>query len=355
MIKTEFHSYPDIENAYRQSFVEKIFNAGLGNKQWCITEKIHGANTQLKYDPAAGGFRYGKRSCFIADGDNFFHLPEQIEPVKEKLKAMFDYLKENKYIGLLNITIYGEIFGGSYPAKGVEVDRNSSRVQREVLYHPSNQWKAFDIAIESKGFTPDLKEEITYRIFLGGEEFFTYCNMFDIPTVPLLKIAESLEEALEYPNDQQSVVYKDYDLPEIEGNIMEGVVLRPWKNDYFLGFERAIIKNKNDKFKEKHRTPKEFKQETPLSELTKKCIEEASQLVNEQRLHNVMSKIGENLTAKDIGRVMKAFNEDVIKDYIKDDEFSYHAIKDDPKEWKLVTKAVSTMAATIIKKELLYK
>lgn len=356
-MKIEFHKYPSIENAYRQGFIDKLMEREFNEHKWCITEKVHGANTQLIYNGELDEFQYGKRTSFIGENDNFFHLQTEIEPIKEKLKALYNYLKKTRFSYLKSVTIYGEIFGGSYPAQGVEVDRSSSRVQREVLYHPSNKWKAFDIAVDydnainsylTNGMTP-------YRCFLPGKDFFELCDKFDIPCVPLLKVVDSLQDALEYSNDQQSVVYKEYDLPKIEGNIMEGVVIRPWLFDSFIGEDRVIIKNKNEKFKEKHSKPKEFKTEVPLSELTKKCIEEASCLVNEQRLHSVMSKIGENLTARDIGRVMKEFNKDVIDDYMKDGEFSYHQIKDDGKEWKQVTKAISTMAAAIIKKELLYK
>lgn len=349
MIKTEFHSYPDIENAYRTAFVERQFLNGLGDIQWCVLEKIHGANSQLKYDGEQDGFRYGKRTCFIADGDNFYHLPELMEPLYTKLEKAYKMLKDTVLPTIKNITIYGEVFGGSYPVQGVEVDRAAKQVQREVKYHPSNKWKAFDIAVEYD----ENGEHV--RKFLGGKQFFDICNLFNIETVPLLKVADNLKEALEFPNDLPSVVYKEYGLPEIEGNIMEGVVLRPWLGDYFFGFERSIIKNKNEKFKEKHRTPKEYKEATPLSEMTRKCIEEVSCLINEQRLHSVMSKIGDNLTARDIGRVMKEFNADVIKEYMKDEESSYCFIKDDEKEWKRVTKAISTMSAEIIKKELLYK
>lgn len=52
MITTEFHSYPDIENAYRQSFIDKIREHGYGNILWCVIEKLHGANTQLNQEGA---------------------------------------------------------------------------------------------------------------------------------------------------------------------------------------------------------------------------------------------------------------------------------------------------------------
>lgn len=356
-MKIEFHKYPSIENAYRQGFIDKLMERGFNERQWCITEKVHGANTQLVYNGVLDEFQYGKRTSFLTKNDNFFHIQDEIEPIKEKLKALYDYLKEKRCPLLKAVTLYGEIFGGSYPAQGVEVDHSSSRVQREVFYHPSNKWMAFDIAIDyDNDIKPDLTSGITpCRRFLSGIDFFAVCHRFDIPCVPLLELAPSLQKALEYPNDGSSVVYKEYGLPEIEGNIMEGVVIRPWLYDGFIGDDRVIIKNKNEKFKEKHSKPKEFKAEIPLSELVKKCISEASQLVNEQRLHSVMSKIGENLTARDIGRVMKAFNQDVIEDYMKDDEFSYREISADEKEWKQVTKAISTMSAEMIKKELLYK
>lgn len=356
-MKIEFHKYPSIENAYRQGFIDKLMERGFNEHEWCVMEKIHGANTQLIYDGELDEFQYGKRTSFLTKNDNFFHLQDEIEPIKEKLKALYNYLKEEQYPYLKAVTIYGEIFGGSYPVQGIEIDHSSSRVQKEVLYHPSNKWKAFDIVID---YDNDIKSDLTsgmtpYRCFLSGMEFFNLCNRFKIPHVPLVKIADSLQEALEYPNDQPSLVYREYGLPEIEGNIMEGVVIRPWLFDGFIDGDRVIIKNKNDKFKEKHSKPKEFKTDIPLSDIVKKCIEEASCLVNEQRLHSVMSKIGENLTAKDIGRVMKEFNKDVINDYMKDDEFSYREIADDEKEWKQVTKAISKMSTEIIKKELLYK
>ena len=149
---------------------------------------------------------------------------------------------------MLSMTVFGEVCGGIYPHTDVPFDKTAYKVQKGVYYSPSNQWLAFDVGYVVAGSE--------HMYFLPGSLFVSACLNARIPIVPILASVESLDEALEYPNDGNTNVYERFDLPEIEHNVMEGVVIRPLMQDIWFGQNRLVLKNKNDKFKEKWRAKK---------------------------------------------------------------------------------------------------
>ena len=59
----EFYKYSSIENSYVSNFVDKIREQGYENIEYCVTEKVHGSNTQLSFDGAH--FSYGTRNHYL--------------------------------------------------------------------------------------------------------------------------------------------------------------------------------------------------------------------------------------------------------------------------------------------------
>lgn len=334
-----FHKYPSIENSYREEFVEKVKMQGYGKVPYCITEKIHGSNTQICYDYKSKTFEYGKRTTTIAADESCYNVQKCFGLIKENVVDLADYLSA-PIPGLKTVIVYGEVFGGSYPHQDVAKDNHASKVQKGVYYSNHNEWKAFDIA-----YTVEDDNRIH---FLCGEDFFLACNAVGIDTVPLLKVTEDLDSALAYQNDASSVVYEHYNLPQLEDNIMEGVVIRPWKGDLWCGQSRVIFKNKNDKFKEKSHV-KKVNIQVDIPEAVKSAQEEITAYITENRVNNVISHLGE-VTLKDIGKIIGLTAKDVLEDFKKESGALNLLEKS---EEKMVTKFMQNQVAKLVKEIML--
>lgn len=343
----EFHSYPDIENSYREKFID-IFSKEVDCHKFYITEKIHGANSQIaffKEKEKWDTIKYGKRTSFIPDDGNFYNLSNVFHRLLPKFESFM-----NESIGKEcdAVVFYGEVFGGAYPHK--EIDKSSELlphndgtnrvVQHGVWYCPEDDWACFDIRVRINGAWK----------FINQNLLFSQCEKHRIPTVPLLGIVETLKDALEYPNNGESVVFKRYGLPKIENNIMEGVVIKPLEDCWLSSGERAVIKNKNDHFKEihHHKIARVIEAGSPEAIL----IEQAKVYVTEQRLNNVISKHGE-VNRKDIGLIIGNLGKDACDEFIKDHDGDMNLLTDEQK--KQVKKVFGGEAAKLVREILVPK
>ena len=140
-----------------------------------------------------------------------------------------------------------------------------------------------------------------------------------------------------------------YDLPEIENNIMEGVVIRPSKCDLWMGDTRVVLKNKNETFKEKsHIKRPDLTRE--YSDNLKVALEEVSTYITENRVDNVISHIGEVKEA-DIGKVIGLTAKDVMEEFVKDSK-TYNLLE--KPEAKILSKRVASLTAPVVR-QAIYK
>lgn len=343
-MEKKFFKYPEIENAYQQGFIDKIKENGFGDIRYVIMEKIHGSNSQVSYNLSDETFTYGSRNHVLEDDEVHYHLRECVEPLKQNIIIMSNILAKGLMpLGqqVTDVTFFGEVCGGCYPHPNVPRNKEAMKVQKGVYYSPDNQWFAFDIGYELK--------DVDNMFFLSASKFFTYCAIGHIPMVPILHISGSLDKALAYKNDKLSCISKRNHLPPLDENRMEGVVIRPWDTDVWFGHTRLVIKNKNETFKEKTRVPKS--QEIPeVSEKAKQAMEEVLQYVNYNRVHNVISKIGE-VTVKQIGEVIMLTNKDVLADYEKEYDTLTYLDKSDE---KLVRKFLNGEVAKCVRDVIVY-
>lgn len=336
-----FHKYPSIENSYNKEFVESIRSHGFDVEKYCVTEKIHGTNTQIAYYPDEDKFVYGTRERVLPDDEKCYNAQEIFDDLQVSVKVVHEIMSDSgSYPNLTSVILFGELYGGAYPHTDVEKDKHAIRVQKGVYYSQHNQWRVFDIA-----YTVSTDD---YLHFVVSEEFFNLCDMAGIEHVPLLKIADSLDEALAYQNDGESVVSSLNNLPKIDNNIMEGVVIKPWQEDLWTGSHRVILKNKNDKFKEKWREKKvDIQEEVP--EVVKQAINELAQYINENRVNNVISHLGQ-VSVKDIGNIIALSTTDALEDYKKD----YGTLNTmDKNEEKMVTRFLGKEMAKTVRKVIM--
>ena len=346
----EFKKYPSITNSYEDEFIQKVKLHNFADEPYCVTEKVHGTNTQLCYNCKDETFQIGKRTEFLLDGEKCYNVQDCLQDIKEKLVEIANALNVALNIVdgkvLETVTIYGEACGGTYPHPDVKPDRKATKCQKGVWYCNSNAWLAFDIAYKIED------DERTY--FLPAKDFFEFCNEYDIPTVPLIAVCENLDVALKIPNDELSTVYKMFNLPPIEGNIEEGIVIKPYNSDLWMGMSRVVIKNKNEKFKEKSRIKKDnIQQMEELPENVKEAMAEIATYATENRVINVLSHLGElskSEKIKMLGQIIGMVNKDAITDAEKDGVFNGIAEK---AEQKRVTKYLNNKVADVVKKVIL--
>ena len=330
----KFRKYHSIENSYRQKFIEKIRYEGYDKEDWVVTEKIHGANFSFTVIDNNNEleFKAAKRTAYITEDDNFFgnHWIEILERMKPNLARLFIACFKEYQCG--SITVYGELFGGKYIHS--EVDKTDMpAIQKHVEYCPDHQFIAFDLMVDNK--------------YMDWNDAKLNFDKFGIACLEEL-FRGSFDACLEFSNEFQTTIPKYFGLPEIEGNMCEGTVLKPANSAPFLyDKSRAIIKNKNDKFKEKHGSfNNKPKQPKPLPENIQELIDVARKYATEQRLDNVISKHGE-AKQSDFGLLMKMMNEDAYEDFYKDNEENILTL--DKKDVTLIRKKLGAFNASIIK------
>lgn len=313
---TKFTKYSSIENSYRKKYINDIVEAGLSDGLWIVTTKIHGANFSFVFTYEKGKdvtVQCAKRTGFVG-GDNFFGYQKLLTKFKDQIDNTIQRVKDvaelEKY-DYLQVTIYGEIFGGVYPHKDVP-RLNAAAVQKEVFYSNDTEFLAFDERVE---YRKEGDEEICGE-WIHPKQYIKTLAGLGWPIVPVLEIC-SFEKALEYPNLFEDPIHKLYGLPTIENNPCEGVVIKPFDSvKYLHNSGRVIIKNKNEKFSEKKAVhiPK-FKPEESEQDIADKAS--VAEFINEARLRNVLSKIG-TVEKGDFRKIQSAFVEDAREDYFKD-------------------------------------
>jgi Rnl2 family RNA ligase len=324
----KFAKYNSIDNTNRKATIDYIVANGFSEGEWVAENKIHGANFSIWFDGNTA--RFAKRSGFIGEGENFYNFRELEEDLTEKVKHLFNLISRTPS----EIVVYGELFGGSYP----DHKSNTKAVQKGVYYTPDIAFHAFDLMIDGKYCTVDVKN----RYF--EQAGITFCE-------PLFR--GSFRDALEFNPVFEDPTHKKFGLPSIEGNMSEGVVLKPVSPAFFATGSRVILKNKNPDFSEKKNTKKNGNKETVVIDVSDQAKEELQNIllfVTENRLRNVLSKIGE-VTNKDFGRVIKDFNEDILEDYLKEYAQSYQELEHS--EQKIITKTMNKSASKLLRDNFL--
>lgn len=326
----EFKKYNSIENSYRQEFLERVATTTINSNDFVVLEKVHGANFSLITN--GSDLKSAKRTSMLEDTDKFYNHTLIKELYYEKMLALFEAVKTH-YPETESITVFGELFGGSYP--DVEQARDAMKVQKGVFYAPYNDFYAFDIMI-NQTFYLDV---IEVNQLLEAHGFFYAKILF----------RGTLKEALAYPNAFNSNVPEWLNLPEIKDNICEGVIIKPVKPHFLPNGNRVIIKNKNAKWSEKSKSSKP----TKCIELSKEAnilLTELERFVNANRLANVMSK-EHDLDSNHIGKLIGLLSKDAFEDFMKDFETPFQSLE--KVEQKRLTKQLNQCAAKLVKQEVL--
>lgn len=307
-----FSKYNSIENSYRQKTVNiiKEYYPGI---EYIVQEKIHGANFSIWCDD--NEIKYAKRGGWI--DNNFYSYKSAVRDID------IDIVYVRRILNCKEFVLWGELCGGDYP--GLKSD--DTKVQKGIYYHPDNIFVCFDISIDGQLIEVDRAEEI--------------CNDFDILFTPTL-FRGTLDECLEFNIERNSDIPDMFGLPKIEENLIEGVVIKPNSPCFLPNNSRVVLKKKNEKFSEKVSKPKE---KASLSQDVLNLLAEVSDYITENRLNNVLSKVGQ-VTQKDFGKVNGLFAKDVIEDFEKDMQDNWF---DRDVDGVVLHKQINSLCATFLR------
>lgn len=319
----EFKSYNDIDNHYK-ALRKAIDHANSTGKQVRVTarEKIHGANFAFWFDGIE--HKQSSRNDFIEDAglDNFYDCRDVVMKYRPCMVELFAFLKFS--MPIQSIAVFGELAGDMKSGKSI---------QKGIKYGPMDFY-VFDIRVTyTDGRIDYLSEPIEHE----------YLH-FGFKTAPIVYIGFGVreEEILSLDNSFQSMI-----LEIDEPNIAEGFVI---KFDYtgltngpirFNNGKRLIIKSKNEKWSEKG-AKKSAPRVVTLSERDRALYEEVSQYLTENRVQNVLSKIGEP-SWKDFAKVSGLVVADALKDF-EQDGFTF-----EPDNDKLTKKYIAGTAADVVR------
>lgn len=297
----------------------------LSKLKWVVTEKVHGANFSFVYSD--GTLKYAKRKEFLSWNDDFFGFQAVVHELEDRLLKMFEALALRE--GKPDWILYGELFGGEYPHQDVAPIANLQAIQTGVYYAPGIHFCAFDLAWKDE----NGKHYADYSV---AEAYF---KEFGLLYVQPLFVGK-LNEALQFNTRIPSTLPRQMGMPEIQDNIIEGVVIKPWSHSGLQYVtERPIIKVKNAEFEEEkfHEAAKWsfIPQLESKAEFMAFLVEEMMRYVTFNRLESVISKIGRpdwgNAARMDALRA--EFLRDVLDDFNRDSGGLWEEMDSIQKAW----------------------
>ncbi len=231
-----FTPYDKIASSPRDWGLDERAARDVERARWVVTEKIHGANFCVISDGAR--VRFAKRKQLLEDGDAFFGWESLRGGLEESALALAAWAL-GALDGATHVMVYGELFGGGYPHPEVDMVPGVAPIQTGVWYAPDVRFRAFDVAW--------CGEDGEAR-YLGYEQAREGCVEAGLGWCEALLIG-TLSEAMEYPVRFESTVPRELGLPALDGNVAEGVVLKPLEPLTFGG-ARPVLKRKIEEFAE---------------------------------------------------------------------------------------------------------
>lgn len=296
---SEFKKYMSIENHYRDDHIDyflEIFPK-LEHDTFVITEKLHGANICLIIEDDI--LKVASRNRVLEGGESFYDIWNVLD--REEYKCLVESVK-NHCKGK-QVSLYGELIG-----KGI---------QKGVDYGEEKRLLFFDIAIDGMYLSQKEFMHFVFEYFPSVEcSFVVGPSPFNL-CVPSLGKVVGLKTALDFNTNFNSKILN------IEDNICEGVVIKPYETVYPTGNGRIFyLKKKNGAFKEKQKTSKIKKDpKNDYSEEVQNLHAEFLSYITKNRLDSVFSKYGKISSMNDMGKYIQLMMEDAKEDFMKDTGF----------------------------------
>lgn len=325
---SEFSGYEKMPSSMKKlGLSEKDFSE-MEKLKWVVTEKVHGANFSFIYEK--GTLKFAKRKEYLKWTDDFFGFQLVVNKLEDAILRLFEQLS-NEIIGEKYI-VYGELFGGKYPHPEVNVIKGLYAIQTGVYYTPAIEFCAFDIAIETNG--SDSKYYLDYETSLA------YFKQFGIFHAKPLFIGK-FTEAMNFNIRMNSTIPKEFQLPELQDNLIEGVVIKPFNQiDQSTLLSRPIVKLKNAEFDEedKFHEAEKWSFVPDISSKTEDLsfiVAELRNYVTQNRLESAVSKIGplDRSNTLRVSEIKTEFLDDVLIDFNENNNNLLNDLLLSEKEW----------------------
>jgi len=334
--------YKSIDNWYNKKKTDLVKDIVNENMEWIALEKIDGSNASIFITD--NDIQIASRNNLLTEENMFDYMYMFKTTYSEELVLLFNHLVERfspiYYDTIEAVTVYGEVFGGIYTHPNIRKEQYAKKIQGRVQYCPQNKFRIFDIALTIKN------KDIIKTQYLNYSELMCACNIFGLPYVCPLFVG-SFEECMNYDVNFQTTIPTLYNLPEIENNFAEGVIIRPMVEHTFYNGNRIIFKKKSEKFNEK----KQRQYIKPAIEYEPHIIdlmERVSQYITENRINNIISHFG-TVLKKDFGKVLKTFNLDVFEAF--EDEEDVILSSYTKEDQKIIRKYVNTECSLLMRAE----
>jgi Rnl2 family RNA ligase len=308
-----FTEYEHMENHYNLNKMCDIAKIDPDMKFVC-TEKIHGTNYSFVCDgsdvvPCRRGASLGTDRSFMNHGHVYDRYAKDV-------LIMYNYIKDKYNKNLLQIQLYGELFGGYYNGK---TSNKHKKVQSGVNYHHENEFMAYDLKIQ----TTDNTYYLDYDKF--KQMFDDLKDDIKIKHVPVIAIC-TFADVLKLNPVFESVVYSHYELNKLENNYAEGYVVRPVTESFMPKISeeyqnsRLIFKLKNPSFSE---TIPETKPEVKPKSTKPNYADILKRYLTDMRYDNVKSK----LTDDEQDKLKDKLYDDVLVDFLADNAVDAQSIE----------------------------
>lgn len=370
-MESKFLKYPSIESGDNSKYVRKMKEI-YDKTKFIATEKIHGANFQFIVSKGDNGeliIKCGKRTSILEEDENFYGWQTVRDKYTESLKILFEQLvNENPTDNIKGFRLFGEIFGGKYP--GIKAN-GFKPVQQGIYYFNQVDFMGFDLFIVCNNPDSEIQNltETMNKIKVESEadtkaetEFKTVTNMsctathklfencsanekFILKLVPIIMEGEfnTVYDFCKQNREFQTIIPKLYGLEDLPDNYAEGYVMRADVKTTLTDQSRyCIVKIKNKKFDEIIAVKQKVNESNNASEKVIFHQDSIKNYLTQNRLDNVVSKIGPSSPKM---RIIGSFIADAKEDYEKtlesnepdlNEEFS--ELEQFKKLWKAVSK-----------------
>lgn len=240
MSSLPFEPYPKVSESPAEWSLTVAERRRIDRLTWVVAEKIHGAHFAFLSDGRA--LCCAKRKAVLAPGESFFAHDRLVDRHGEAVRALAARLRAERR-GVTSITVHGELFGGGYPHPDVVPVPGVQPVQTGVWYCPDVAFETFDIAVTDGDGV---------RRFLDLDEAAERAHEVGLPFMTE-RFRGGFGEALDQPFRFATALPTRFGLPAIEGNLAEGIVIKPSvaiEVETRKGLARPMLKRKLETFAE---------------------------------------------------------------------------------------------------------
>lgn len=298
----------------------------LHGESYVITEKIDGSNFQLIFTKGEE-LRFGSRNNELSATSDFFDFQNAVlVQYADNIEKIQDWINFDSEID--ELCVFGELFGGG--------------IQRRINYGPDKKFLPFHMRANGRPLSfidsIDILESIDVSWW-----------------VPVISMGRVLDSALDCDvEDRVTMIGCDV---ELEGNRnIEGVIIEPLNEVYTIYHaqdrtsSRFMLKKKSKRFSDIMRVRLKKVDQHDLTDDGQKLMDVWSGMFNDNRMHDLCSKMGRPTEMNQMGEYIKALIADVREDFINSHKSVFIGLTNGDR--KIIMGSGGKLAAKVVRSEI---